>query len=171
MPARVPEVSAWGISTTPDPKLIFQYKCSLGCLLQKSGRRPEAIEQYTRMSPRNPLRHYNLVAACWQENRTQEALDYLLKGLVEDPNRLWRQGYWDKFGDLWTQEARKFTEFILRHTLVRQRLRASREERVKPRKLVPDHSKVWLLERALAAARDPGVVVKRKMERDLPGGR
>ena len=87
------------------------------------------------------------------------------------PYRLWRQGYWDKFGEVWTNEARRFTEFILRHTLVRQRLRTSREQRIKPRKLVADHSKVWLLERALAAARTPDMVLKRKFERALPGGR
>ena len=124
-------------------------------MLQKRGRHTEAIEQYGRLPQRNPLRHYNLVAACWQANRPSEALEHLLEGVVEDPQRLWRQDYWEQFGDCWTPSARRFADAVLAQPLVRLRLRRSLEQKVKPRRLIPTRSLGWFLESVLESAKLP----------------
>jgi tetratricopeptide (TPR) repeat protein len=143
------QVAQRRVEARPDEDSRLTY----GHLLQRLGRNNEAIEQYCRLSQRNPLRHYNLVAACWQDNRPDEALDHLLRGLAEDPQRLWQKDYWDRFGDCWTLSGREFANAVLAHPLVRHKLSRSLKQGVKPRKLIPTGSRGWLLEKVLESSK------------------
>jgi tetratricopeptide (TPR) repeat protein len=143
------EVAHQRVEACPDEESGLRY----GHLLHKLGRTGEAIEQYRRLSRLDPVRNYNLVAACWRENRKAEALDFLLSGLAADPDGLWRQDYWDRFGGCWSEAARNFVQSILRQPLVNTR------------KFVPKRSRGWLLTRAIT---DSETLKDRPFERKLP---
>jgi len=148
------------VKACPDSQARLQY----GALLQKLGRHDEAIEQYQRLPDGEGHRHYNLASACWQLGDFERALVHLLRGMARQPEtaealvrvhqgKPARAGscYWQEFGELWDALAKKFLVAIAGQHLVRRRVRQAREWGVKVRNLVPPSSRVWLLQRGLAA--------------------
>jgi tetratricopeptide (TPR) repeat protein len=140
-------------------------RLTYGSLLQKLGRHSEAAQQYQCVPDGQGERHYNLASLCWQQGQADEALVHLLRGLLRDPHTMealarmdqgksvWRGGqYWESFGDLWSGPARQFALAICRQMLVRRKLDLAQQKGVRVRNLVPARSRVWLLERGLAAA-------------------
>ena len=145
---------------TADSRLAY------GAALQKLGRPDEALKQYGRVPNCYSYRYFNSAAACWQQERPDEALVHLLRGfllesqVVDALQRLQKGkvplrggGYWEEFGELWPAEARSFACAVCAEQLVRFRLNKAFERKVLVRQLVPASSRVWLLERGLAAAR------------------
>lgn len=142
---------------TPPARLLY------GSLLQRLGRRQEAVEQYLRLPNSDPDRHYNLASAFWQEGRHDEALVHLLRGFTwsREPVRaleriqqgkpaLQNTEYWQSYGAFWDEPGRRFILAIAAQPWVRRRLRIVQGTRV--RSLISAHSRIWLLRRGLEAA-------------------
>jgi len=155
------EVLKERVTGCPSPPARLLY----GSLLQKLGRRQEAIEQYSRLPNWERDRHYNLASAYWQEGNHEEALIQLLRGFtwgVEPAHALERiqQGktplyggeYWQHYGGLWDEPGRQFVLAIAAQPWVRRRLRIVREQGTRVRSLISTSSRVWLLQRGLKAA-------------------
>jgi tetratricopeptide (TPR) repeat protein len=150
------------VSACPDSRSLLQY----GALLQKLGQHHQAMEYYQRVPDSDGPRHYNLGAACWQLGEFDQALVHLLRGMARQPeiaeallrihqNKPARNGaeYWQEYGHLWDGLGRKFLLAIASQHLVRRRVRQVRENGTKVRSLVRASSRVWLLERGMAAVR------------------
>lgn len=155
------EVLEERVSSCPSPAARLLY----GSLLQRLGRRQEAMEQYSRLPNSDPDRHYNLASVYWQEGRHEEAMIHVLRGFtwslkpVQDLQRiqqgkppLWDGEYWHRYGGFWDDSGREFILAIAAQTWVRRRLRMVREQGTRVRELISAHSRVWLLQRGLKAA-------------------
>lgn len=153
----------------PDSRGLLRY----GALLQKLGQHRQAMDYYQRVPDSEGHRHYNLGAACWQLGDFEQALVHFLQGMARQPEtaealvrvhqgKPARQGteYWQEYGGLWDDLGRKFLLTIANQHLVRRRVRQARESGIKVRNLVRPSSRVWLLERGLAAVQRSGMRVE-----------
>lgn len=135
-----------------------------GALLQRLGRREEALEQYSALPNSEAIRHYNVASVHWQGGRADDALVHLLRGFTCDVepakalsrlhmDRIPGRGavYWENYGDLWDTQGRKFILTIFAQPWVRRRLRVTREQGIRARNLVSAHSRIWLLQRGIEA--------------------
>jgi len=151
------------------PDVIMRY----GALLQRAGHFDQAVREYSRLPSQEAAKHYNLASISVLQNRKEEAVFHLLKGLTHDPQAnlhydesfgirtMTRQPiiedknrpigpnpeYWQQFGHLWTAEGREFVRKLCSQALVRFSLSKSRKTGIRYRNLVPPASQQMLLGR------------------------
>lgn len=142
------------IECCPEPESWLEY----GAILQRMGRYDEASAAYERLPNRDFRKHYNLASVSFAQGQPEEAFTRILRGLTRDPEawtrrKDWKESkYWRRFGDLWSQEGLRFLQSISGQTLVRFRLRTSRERGVVLRNLVPSIARKRLLDEAIGEA-------------------
>lgn len=140
-------------------------RLAYGGILQQQDRPVEARQQYAKLHRRDHRRHYHLAALAWQQGEPAEALDHLLQAMLlcravaralayldqgrEPPDC---DGYWEKYGHLWSPEARSFLLGVLRQGVVNQAVRQILEEGGSLNRLVPARVRAQVLSRVLNRA-------------------
>lgn len=146
-------------SNSPESHLAY------GGALQLLKREGDAREQYLKLKRSDHRRHYHLAALAWQRGEPAEALDHLLQGMV-----LWRAvaralacldqnreapycgEYWEKYGHLWSPEARSFLLGVTRQQVVNFGVRQALEEGISLSELIPVRVRARVLGRVLYRA-------------------
>jgi tetratricopeptide (TPR) repeat protein len=136
-----------------------------GGALQLLGRGDEAREQYLKVKRSDHRRHYHLAALAWQQGQPAEALDHLLQAMVlcravaraltcidQNQEGPYCGDYWEKYGDLWSPEARSFLLAVVRQGVVKYGVREALEEGTPLRELIPMRARARVLGRVLYRA-------------------
>ncbi len=134
----------------------------LGAVLQRQGMLEAAAAQYARLPRRSAWRHYNLASAALQAERYEEGLWHLLRGFGRGRGEVFAlrhleagrppgfgREYWDRYGHLWGERARRFFLVARAEPLVGSRICRADERGKLPRDLVKGWSFDRLLERVL----------------------
>jgi hypothetical protein len=145
----------------PESLASLDYAAQLHCLGEL-----EQAKQFLLQLPRElAWRDFNLAACYWSQAESAAALRHLLAALSRD-EWVWEaldaqfrgrrgglgQPYWDRYGQLWDEAGRRFFLTIARLPGVRFNRSEARREGRRPRKLMPDFTHKWILQKALAAA-------------------
>jgi tetratricopeptide (TPR) repeat protein len=119
-------------------------------LLQRLGRREQALEVVAAMPPGDAWREYHLATLCWQLGRWEQAMGHFYRALKAEPKL--SPSYWREYADMWDEPGRRVLSDLMRLPVIRTVLRAG------GRTQVPRVARGWLLDRALriASGVDPG---------------
>ena len=132
-----------------------------GECLQRLGRGDEALAQYARLTPRTSLRHYQMASVLLAQDKKREALHHLALGMsrdraIADALMLLQKGkkpakggeYWERYGHLWDEPARKFFFNVYQQSLVKMTLNRDREMGVRRRKVFSEPATRVVLDQA-----------------------
>ncbi len=134
-----------------------------GSLLQRLGRWDEALKQYSKLPLKQSLRHYQIASLMCAQGKQAESLPVLLRALTLDRGvaeglvriakgfEPWKGAdYWERYGEAWDQDGRKFFLAVYNQSLVKMALARAQRLGVKPRTLFREHA----LSVVLGQARD-----------------
>lgn len=134
----------------------------LGAALQRQGKLEAAAIQYSRLPRHSAWRHYNLASAALQAERYEEGLRHLLRGFGRGRGEVFAlrhleagrtpgsgHEYWDRYGHLWGERARRFFLVARAEPLVGYKISSADEWGKLPRDLVKGWAFDRLLERVL----------------------
>lgn len=129
--------------------------------LQRLGRLEEALAQYARLSPRKSLRHYQMASVLLAQNKEREALHHLALGMSRERNiadalmQLHKGAkpdkggqYWERYGYLWDEPARKFFFNVYQQSLVKMTLNRDRSRGVRRRRVFSEPATRVVLKQA-----------------------
>jgi tetratricopeptide (TPR) repeat protein len=136
----------------------------LGAVLQLQGHTEAARQQYARLPQKSSWRHYNLAAAALQNEHYDEALGHLLQAFARGRDVVialrhleagrqpgWGKDYWERYGHLWSEKARKFFLVTRAQHLVGNRVSNVAERGKIPRQIIQGVVKQRLLGWIMAA--------------------
>ena len=131
--------------------------------LYEFGRIQECWDEMNRLPINDGWAQANKAALLWRNGQAVEAFDAMMAGLarapeilpgLDDLQRGWKaspNSYWGLYGELWSQDGQRFLLQLWNQTLVKFRTARVREGQ-RPRRLIKDHSRSWVLQRLRLAA-------------------
>lgn len=127
---------------------------SLQAYWQDQDRQQDAIQPLLRLGEGDAERNFNLAALYFGSHRYVEGCQALMKGLAQKPGVLKAlergdatDGYWNRYGYLWGEEARRFLLQLGNQSGVRHRLRGVTCLGKRPRTLIHPYYQRQLLVR------------------------
>lgn len=159
------EVQKARVSTCPSKEA----RLDLGAILQRQGDLEAATKQYASLPRRSSWRHYNLAAAALQRDALDEALGHLLQAFARGRDVVialrhleagrepgWGKDYWERYGHLWDDKARRFFLAARAQLLVGSRVTSAAERGKFPRQIIQEPVRGRLLGWIMTALTPPG---------------
>lgn len=143
---------------------------ALGAALHRAGQFQGARQEFRKLPDSDWRRHYHEAATWLEQGAAMTGLEVLLRAIARNdgpactlPPRF-RGGtrvarpdyhYWEQFGELWGEEARRFLRAVREERMVRFRMTELGKQRYRVRKVMPPELMRKLVRRALAQLCDP----------------
>ncbi len=143
---------------------------ALGAALHSTGQFQGARQEFRKLPDRDWRRHYHEAATWLEQGAAMTGLEVLLRAIARNdgpactlPPRF-RGGtrverpdfhYWEQFGELWGEEARRFLRAVREEQMVRFRMTELGKLRYRVRKVMPPELMKKVVRRALARLGDP----------------
>ncbi|GMU52793.1 MAG: hypothetical protein AMXMBFR33_19390 [Candidatus Xenobia bacterium] len=143
---------------------------ALGAALHRAGQFQRARQEFSKLPDHDWRRHYHEAATWLEQGAALKGLEVLLRAIARNdgpactlPPRF-RRGtrverpdyhYWEQFGELWGEEARRFLRAVREERMVRFRMTELGKRRYRVRKVMPPELMRKVARRALARLLDP----------------